>query len=113
MYQQTDGVAMGFPLGPVLTNIFVGYQEILLFLNMKKPFIYYCYINDTFAILDKEDEYEKFLSSLNSFYSLRFMLERELNSPPLILDILFEKHRTGFITIAYRKPTFTGQYLHW
>ena len=27
MYVQTDGVAMGSPLGPSLANIFVGYHE--------------------------------------------------------------------------------------
>ena len=27
MYRQTDGIAIGSPLGPVLANIFVGYNE--------------------------------------------------------------------------------------
>jgi len=27
IYQQTDEIAMGSPLGPALTNIFVGYYE--------------------------------------------------------------------------------------
>ena len=27
MYQRTDGIAIGRPLGPVLANIFVGYNE--------------------------------------------------------------------------------------
>ena len=31
MYKQTDGVAMGSPLGPALANIFVGYYEEKLF----------------------------------------------------------------------------------
>ena len=31
MYKQTDGVAMGSPLGPALANIFVGFYEEKLF----------------------------------------------------------------------------------
>ena len=33
-YDQIDGVAMGFPLGPVLENLFIGYYETMkLLLN--------------------------------------------------------------------------------
>ena len=114
MFRQSDGVAMGSPLGPALANIFVGYQETKLFLNVKKPLIYYRYVNDTFAIFENEDNCGKFHSSLNSLHSsLRFTFEKELNSSLPFLDVLVEKHKTGFITSVYRKPTFTAQYIHW
>ena len=31
MYRQTDGIDMGSPLGPVLVNVFVGYNKNKLF----------------------------------------------------------------------------------
>ena len=109
MYQQTDGVAMGSLLGPTLANIFVGYQETKIFLNVKKSLIYYCYVDDTFAVLENEDDCEKFLSSLNSLHSLlRFMFEKKLNSSLPFLDVLIEKHKTGFITSVCTKSTFTA-----
>ena len=52
---------MGSPLGPALANIFVGFQETKLFLNVKKPLIYYHYVNDTFAVFGNEDDYENHL----------------------------------------------------
>ena len=114
MYWQTDGVAMGSLLGRVLANIFVGYQETKLFLNVKKPLAYYHYVDDTFVVFENEDNCEKFLSFLNFLNSLlHFTFENELNSSLLFFDVLVEKHKTGFITFVYRKLTFTGQYIHW
>ena len=54
MYKQTDGVAMGSPLGPALANIFVGYYEEKLFSQTQKPPTYFRYVDDTFAIFDHE-----------------------------------------------------------
>ena len=81
IYRQTDGVTMGSPLGPSVANMFVGYQEIKLFLNVKKPLIYYRYVDDTFAVFENEVDYEKSLSLPKSLHSsLRFTFLKELNS---------------------------------
>ena len=62
MYRQIDGVAMSSPFGPALANIFVGYYESLLFRRVKKPMMYYRYMNDTFAIFDNENDCDEFLN---------------------------------------------------
>ena len=49
MYRQVDGISMGFLLGPILANIFVGFYEKLLFDRFPKPYIYLRYVEDNFA----------------------------------------------------------------
>ena len=77
MYKQTDGVAMGLPLGPALANIFVGYYEEKLFSQTQKPPTYFRYVDDTFAIFDHEAEADEFLTKLNCLHpSLKFTFEK-------------------------------------
>ena len=47
LYQQTDGVAMGLPLGPLLANVFMGSIEETLELAGKMPPFYKRYVDDT------------------------------------------------------------------
>ena len=54
MYWQIDGVAMGSPLGPAPTNIFVGYYESKLFNKISKPTVYSRYIDDIFSLFHKK-----------------------------------------------------------
>ena len=77
MYKQTDGVAMGSPLGPALANIFVGYYEEKLFSQTQKPPSYFRYVDDTLAIFDHEVEADEFLTKLNCRNaSLKFTFEK-------------------------------------
>ena len=101
MYQQTDGFAMRSLLGPVLANIFVGYQKTKLFLSVKKPLIYYRYVDDTFLDFKNEDDCENCLSSLNSFYSsLRFIFKKELKSSLPFLEVLVENQKNRIYNIC-------------
>ena len=80
MCKLIDGVAMGSPLRDALANIFVGFHEIKLFESTNKPFIYYQYVDDTFAIFGSDEEYTYFLDTLNSKHSvIKFTCEKEEN----------------------------------
>ena len=104
---------MGSPLGPVLANIFVGYYESKLFQTTSNGDVSSRCMDDTFVVFSNEDVCDLFLDSLNSLHpSLRFTFEKESNLALPFLDVLVEKSPSKFITSIYRKPTFTGQYLH-
>ena len=55
-YNQIDEVAMGSPLAPVLTNIFMGFYESKWIneYNFNKPKFHLRYVDDILAAFDKE-----------------------------------------------------------
>lgn len=50
MYSQIDSVVMGTPLGLVLVNIFLGFNEYSVFENVQRSTLYYSHADDTFAL---------------------------------------------------------------
>jgi len=114
MYKQTDGIAMGSPLGPVLASIFVGYHESLLFDSTIKPCMYQRNVDDIFAIFKTENDSKIFYNKLNLLYpSLKFTMEKETDDTLQFLDVNFEKDTNNFLISVYRNPTFVGQYTRW
>ena len=114
MYKQTDGVAMGSPLGPAFADIFVGYHESKLFSCVQKLTIYFRYVDDTFAIFKQEGDVDDFLVTLNRIHpALKFTFKKEQHGELPFLDIRVERTELGFKTSVYRKPTFSGQYIRW
>ena len=114
MYQQTDGVAMGSPLGPILANIFVGAMEEKLFSQTTKPPVYFRYVDDVFAVFNNKQESVELYHRLNQLHqSLKFTTENESDNCLAFLDVLVSRENGRFTTTVYRKPTFRGLYVRW
>ena len=113
-FSQTDGVAMGSPLGPVLANIFMVELERSSVPKMRKIMkFWYRYVDDTICLV-KEGKLERILKKLNKFHkNIEFTYEEERNFMLAFLDVLLIRTSKGFDTAVYRKETNTDIYLHW
>ena len=111
-----------------ISKHFFGYQKTKLFNIAKRLLVYftivtlttflpyycYCYVDKTFAVFNNKEDCNAFLTHLNSLHpSLCFTYEKESNHSLPFLDVLVERHDLECLSLVYRKPTFTGQYLRW
>lgn len=113
IYTQTDGVAMGSPLGPIIANIFMTKleQKVIPKLNSMSPWVRY--IDDTFATIDP-DYINTTLNTLNNFHpNIKFTHELETNKSLSFLDVTVLRHNSSVETTVFRKPTHNDTYLHW
>ena len=72
------------------------------------------YVDDTFVLLQDEDQRNDFHKALNDLHpNLKFTSEVEKEDKISFLDVLVEKVDQRFVTSVFRKSTFTGQYVRW
>ena len=95
LYEQTDGVAMGSPLGPLLANVFMCSIEGSLKTQGKLPEFYRRYIDDSLVRMPDLAAATQFLDTLNHAHSaVSFTIEVEKNGmlPFLMVQLLNRHH---------------------
>ena len=105
-YEQHDGVSMGSPLRPTLTNVFLCHHEKTWLQNCPsefKPVIYRIYVDDTFLIFRSKHHIEKFRNYLNrQRKKIKFTSETENGNSIPFLDIKITRNNNKFMTSVYR-----------
>jgi len=114
-YEQTDGVAMGSPLSPVIANFDMEkFENEAIQLATHKPTCWYRYVDDTFVIWPHgQDKLQDFLNHINGLHKkIQFTMEIEKDVHLPFLDIDIYRKNDGCLGHkVYRKPTHTNLYL--
>ena len=106
IYQETDGVAMGSPFGPILPGIFVVELETTIVPTLDNLLRKWKrYVDDTYCIV-KTDSVNEILLKLNSFHmKIQIAYKVETNNMLPFLDVLVIRNNNNIDTTVYRKPT--------
>ena len=103
-------------LGSSLANAYLAHHEQnwLASCSLEYRSLYYrWYVDDTFVLFKSFDHLKRFQSYLNSCHvNMSFTIETEQNNKISLLDVNVVREQGKFITIVYRKPTFSDAYTH-
>ena len=95
LYQQTHGVAMGSPLGPLMANVFMCHLEEKLTRDGLMPQLYKRYVDNTLARMPSAVAAAEFLSTLNGLHpSLTFTMELPVDNKIPFIGIEIVKNET-------------------
>ena len=113
--EQTDGVAMGSPLSPVIANFFMeNFEKKAIEQATHKPVRWFRYVDDTFVIWPHgQEKLTEFLNHLNRLHNkIKFTMQKEEGHLPFLDIDIYRKTDGSLGHKVYRKPTHTNLYLH-
>ena len=114
LHDQTDGVAMGSPLRPLLANVFMSSLEEKLELEGKLLPYSRRFVDDTLMVMPDIPTAEDFLNTLNHTNpAVSFTMEIEKDGMLPFLGIQLLNRAPQLETKVYVKPTNTGLLLHY
>ena len=120
IYKQTNGLPMGSPLSPLLSELYMTDFETNVFSNKnfesinKHVHFWARYVDDIFCIWTGTDrQLSQFLNILNNINdSIQFTLEMEIENSLNFLDLKFFKNNNKLEVDIFRKPTTTDTVIH-
>ena len=110
-FDQTDGVAIGSPLAPILANLFMGFhqQNWIEQATNVKPVFYKRYVDDIFAVFESDSDTDAFYSYLNTRHeNIKFTFGKEKENKLPFLDIFINNNEFDLQTLVFHKKTYTG-----
>ena len=111
--EQTDGVAMGSPLGPLLANASMRSIEERLEQEGKMPTYYRQFVDDTLTVIPNKKSAENLLETLSQCHSsVMFTMEIESNGMVPFLGTQLLNRSSHVETKVYVKLMNTGLLLH-
>jgi hypothetical protein len=113
LYYQTEGIAMGSPLGPTFANFYMAQieNEVLQQEDIR-PSIYARYVDDILVVVRDEEHLQQLQAKLQEHSILNFTYEIGYNKLPF-LDIMVESSDGKYHTNVYVKETNTGECLNY
>lgn len=112
-YVQNEGTAMGNLLSSFIANFFMSSFEINAKRSMKYfPRIWVRYVDDIFAVFDKNENLDTFCDTINGFHpTIKFTKEIEKDCKLPFLDVNVFRGKNALSFSVYRKPTHTDRYI--
>ena len=113
-YQQTDGVAMGGTASSTTAETYMqAHESTAISTALHPPKAWERFVDDVYSIV-KRTHLENFFHHINNLHqNIRFIMEEESNGELAFLDTLLKRNNREISVLVYRKPTHTGQYLHY
>ena len=118
IYRQKFGAAMGSPVSPIVSNLFMEHLEQKAIRTAPvecKPKIWKRYVDDIFEIIKKGETVRltDHINSVDDTNSIKFTFEEETSGQLPFLDALIMRKPDGSLKLqVYRKKTHTNQYLN-
>ena len=113
-YMQCFGMAMGNPLSPLLSNIYMEFFERAHLPSFSSfQLHWFRYVDDCLCIVPDFVNVTDILDNLNTKVpSIKFTLEEENNKILPFLDVLIHREHSSLKYSIYRKPTNNLSYIH-
>ena len=89
------------------------YESTAITTALHTPKVWKRFVDDVYSIL-KRTHLENFFYHINNLHqNIKFIMEEKSNGELAFLDTLLKWNNGGISVLVYRKPTHTGQCLHY